>query len=148
MRNKDNTTAKSVYIASKAGEMEDIVSGLKTSLEEMGYEINYDWTQYPVLKPYEKNIDQANQAADNMAHAVMRCDILIVLTTTEGGVGYHIEMGGALVTSIILSFITGQKQKDIYIVGGGNKRSVFYFHKSVKRVPDIPTLLKMLDKIN
>lgn len=134
-----------VYIASKVGPMETSVKELRTALENLGYVINYDWTENPISKPFQDNIDQATKAAEAMATAVMECDILIVLYA-EGGIGFHIETGGALVSSIILSSITGQKKKRIFVVGPGNDRSVFYFHKSVERVPDIATLIEELKK--
>ncbi len=128
--------------------MDDEVRKLKVILEDTGlFEINYDWTANPVRKPFEENIDQASRAAEAMAKAVMECDILIVLSA-EGGIGYHIETGGALVTGIILSFITGQKKKEIYVVGEGNDRSVFYFHRSVRRVPDQNSLIWALLKLD
>ena len=107
----------------------------------------YDWTEHPVAKPFEEHIEEATAAADAMAHAVMECDILIVLYA-EGGVGFHIETGGALVSSIILSFITGQKKKHIYIVGEGNDKSVFYFHKSIKRLSNVDMLKQELSKVS
>lgn len=135
---------KRIYIASKLGEMEEKVRKLKVELESCGHEIIYDWMEYPVAKPFAENISQATVAADNMAKAVMRCDVLVVLTTPAGGVGYHIETGGALVASIVLSYITGQRQKEIYVVGEGNDRSVFYFHDSVVRLSDVSALLETL----
>ncbi len=136
-----------VYIASKVGPMESSVRELKLKLEQMGFVVIYDWTEHPIEKPFEQHIQEATVAANEMAKAVMKCDILIVLYA-EGGIGFHIETGGALVSSIILSFITGQKKKHIYIVGEGNDRSVFYFHESVRRVPDTESLLEELKSIN
>ena len=139
------TTGKRVYIASKVNKMEKEVNSLKEKLLEMGHSIIYDWTQYPVEKPFADNVPTATVAADNMAKAVMNCDVLIVLCA-EGGIGYHIETGGAMVASIILSYVTGKPQKEIYVVGEGNDRSVFYFHESVKRVDSVDELLKELSR--
>lgn len=133
-----------VYIASKVGPMEEEVKELKITLEYMGFQIVYDWTRMPVAKPFEDHLEESTQAAEAMAKAVMECDILIVLFA-QAGIGFHIETGGALVASIIQSFIGGkQKQKKIYVVGEGNDRSIFYFHKSVQRIPDVSTLLEEL----
>ncbi len=136
-----------VYIASKVGPMESSVKDLRDELERRGYEIVYDWTTLPILKPFEEHIDQATEAAEAMARAVMECDILIVLFA-DAGIGFHIETGGALVASIIQTFIGGeQKQKRIYVVGEGSGRSVFYFHKSVQRLPDVIALLEELPQV-
>ncbi len=132
------------YIASKVGLMEGPVKDLKMTLQEMGIEINYDWTENIISKPFEDHVDQVQVVAEKMAKAVMECDVLIVLFV-KGGLGLHIETGGALVSSIILSFITGQKRKHIFVVGEGNDTSAFYFHDSVKRVPDIPSLIRELE---
>lgn len=127
--------------------MEQAVTELKMELEQRGFQINYDWTTLPVMKPFEDHIEEATLAAEAMARAVMECDILIVLFA-DAGIGFHIESGGALVASIIQTFIGGaSKQKKIYIVGEGNGRSIFYFHKSVKRLPDVSALLNELQNM-
>lgn len=132
-----------VYIASKLGPMEEMVQRLRDELVGRGYIIIYDWTERPVQRPFAEHADEAHEAAEAMAEAVRCCDILIVLCAPNG-LGMHIETGGALVTSIILSFITKQEQKKIYVIGEGNERSVFYFHRSVTRLPSTKTLLEML----
>jgi hypothetical protein len=134
-----------VYIASKLGPMEHEVRALKKILEYRGYTIGYDWTEHPVAKPFADHPKEAHAAASAMAEAVRRCDILIVLCAPNG-LGMHIETGGALVSSIILSYITNQVHKQIYIVGEDNDRSVFYFHESVTRVPNIQVLLEVVVK--
>ena len=134
---------KRVYIASKFGLMEEEVQRLRVSIEKLGHRIIYDWTEHPIPKPFEEHIKEATKAAEAMAQAVMNCDILIVLPA-ERGVGLHIETGGAMVASIILTFILGTPVKEIYIVGEQNDRSAFYFHESVTRVPNIDSLLDIL----
>ncbi len=136
-------SGKRIYIASKVGPMEEEVKRLKNTLESRDYNILYDWTENPVSKPFQDHPEQSARAAHDMAQAVMNCDILIVLFA-EGGIGFHIETGGALVSSIILSMITGQSKKEIYVVGNGNDRSVFYFHDSVKRLDTVEELLEEL----
>ncbi len=127
--------------------MEAVVRDLFHILTILGYVVAYDWTENPVPKPFEKHANLAAEAAERMARAVMECDILIVLCSPNG-VGYHIETGGALVAGIILAFIGAGPRKRIYVVGEGNDRSVFYFHQSVTRVPDIPTFLGIRFLIN
>ena len=136
-------SGKRIYIASKVGPMEQEVKELKNTLEERGYSFLYDWTEKPISKPFQDHAEQSAQAAHEMAQAVMNCDILVVLFA-EGGIGFHIETGGALVSSIILSMITGQPKKQIYVVGTGNDRSVFYFHPSVQRLDTVEELLTKL----
>src|SRR3989344_1379489 len=129
-----------VYIASKVNLKESEVRTLRSKLEGLGYAIIYDWTKTVVPKPFTAYSLEAHKAAEKMAKAVMRCDILIVLLAPNG-LGMHIETGGALVASIILQFVAGQRRKRIFIVGEGNDRSVFYFHDSVERVPNIDAVL-------
>ena len=136
-----------VYIASKLGPMEEQVRTLRDELTRRGYVIIYDWTEHPVQKPFAEHVEEAHAAAEAMAEAVRCCDILIVLCAPNG-LGMHIETGGALVTSIILSFITKQEQKQIYVIGDGNERSVFYFHRSVTRLPSEAALLELLPDID
>ncbi len=137
---------KRFYIASKVGLMDEAVNALRDELVRRGYVEIYDWRQNVIEKPFEDHSDQVEKAAEAMAYAVMHCDILIVMTAL-GGIGYHIETGGAFIASIILHFITGQKpqvQKRIFVVGEYNNRSVFYFHPLVTRLPDVPALLEHL----
>ena len=126
--------------------MEHEVRKLKLLLEARGYVVPYDWTEFEVLKPFEENLEAADRAAEAMAKAVMNCDILIVVCAPDG-VGYHIETGGALVTSIILDFILGRPHKQIYVVGPENDRSVFYFHSSVKRMSTPQEVLEDLPNL-
>ena len=136
---------RSVYIATKMNSMEHVVRKLRRELEGVGFEIIYDWTEHPVSKPFETHLAEASKAAELMAKAVMQCDIFIVIYD-EKGIGFHIETGGALITSIILSQITGQEEKKIYVVGGENDKSVFYFHSSVTRVSNVVELMHELRK--
>lgn len=116
---------------------------LQGEVEKMGFTIIYDWTKNPVQKPYEEHIEEVAMSAEKMVNAIVECDILIVLWS-EGGVGFHIETGVGLATSIILSQISRQKKKHIFVVGDEKGSSVFYFHKSVKRLGSIPELLEEL----
>lgn len=139
-----------VYIASKVGLMDEAVRQLRRELERRGYVIIYDWTEVIVEKPFADHPEQVREASMAMAKAVMNCDIMIVLTA-PGGIGYHIETGGALVASMILHFITGQEpqvEKRLFVVGADNERSVFYFDPLVTRLPDILALLRHLPPID
>lgn len=135
--------ANRVYIASKMDLMEPQVRALGAQFKERGYIVPYDWTEHPVIKPFSKHRKAANFAAEKMARAVMECDIMVVLCA-EHGLGYHIETGGALVTSVVLNFVTGQKRKRIFVVGPGNHRSIFYFHETVIRLDHEDLLWKFL----
>lgn len=135
--------ANRIYIAGKVGGGEATVQALKSELERRGYVVPYDWTQKPVTKPFEHN-PLAEVAADNMLKTAVECDIIIVLCTTEGGAGYFVETGAALVAALVLGFITGQTRKRVIAVGKGNDRSIFFFHKQVERVPSIEVLLERI----
>jgi hypothetical protein len=145
--NNGVTHLKKVYIASKLNSMEETVQRLKAELELRGYEIPYDWTLHPISKPYSSHANEAHTAADNMIRAIMSCDILVVLCAPNG-LGLHIETGGALVAGGIQAYISERQQKRIYVVGEHNDRSVFYFHTSVTRIPDIPALLTVLPPLS
>lgn len=143
----ENNSQNRVYIASKFGMMEAVVQELKEQLEERGYQIIYDWTVQPVPKPFQDHKEEVSRASRDMTEAVMKCDVLIVLCAPNG-IGLHVETGGAMVASIILSLITGQKRKKIYVVGEGNDRSVFYFDESVTRVNSVDELLSLMPNLS
>ena len=73
----------------------------------------------------------------------MNADVVVVLGE-QSGLGLHIETGGALVASIILQFIAGQRRKRILIIGDQRERSIFYFHDSVERFATIDDALETL----
>ncbi len=130
-----------IYVAGKTGK-EGAVKNLIARLSELGYIVTYDWTLYAIQKPFKDN-PEAALAAERMARGVMEADIVIVLCQKEGGVGYHIETGGALIASLVMSFMQGEQNRRIYLVGDGNERSIFYFHPLVIRVNSVEDLLAM-----
>lgn len=136
-----------VYIASKADSMEEKVRELADELERRGYVVVYDWTRAMIPKPYTAYPRESNKAAKDMLMSVMHCDIVIVLCTEKGGVGYHIETGAALIAGIAVELISGALSKRIYAVGQGNDRSLFHVNEYVTRLPDIQSLLAELPPV-
>ncbi len=66
----------------------------------------------------------------------MNADVIVVLSDRTG-LGLHIETGGALVLSIVLVFIQGRKDRKVFMVGKDNDKSIFYYHRSVTRLPNV-----------
>lgn len=134
------------YVAAKLSRNEAAVRDLIRFVKNLGHTITFDWTTYPVERPFAKNKPRAHDAAEKMAVGVMNADVVIVLAD-RAGLGLHIETGGALVAGIILQFIKGQKDKRIFIVGKDNKTSIFYYHKSVTRVRDIEAMKEVIKSL-
>jgi ATP/ADP translocase len=133
-----------VYIAAKMGKMEHIVSKLRGALEEKGYVILYDWTEHPVEMPFDDHLDEAHEASEKMAQAVRQCDVFIVFDDPAGK-GLHVEAGGALFASIVLSFLMGQQRKNIFAINQTGKfSSIFYYNHRVSRVSTADAVLKAL----
>jgi hypothetical protein len=130
-----------VYVAGKVGNSEEAVKRVIKQFETLGYQITYDWTLHMIQKPFEGN-PAAVEAAERMARGVMEADTVVVLCQSEGGVGYHIETGGALIASLVLGFIQGERRRRILAVGEGNHRSVFYYHPAVTRVDTVISLFE------
>lgn len=112
------------YIAGSFSERQEI-RGLMDRIEEMGYEIITDWTTHLPIKPYEDNLELANQYADEDIRGAADCDIFILKPAKEGGGTQFAELGAA---------IDSEKVKRIFVVGPHNKRSVVFFHSRIERV--------------
>lgn len=136
-----------IYIASKADSMEEKVRELTEELEQRGYVVVYDWTSVEVPKPYVDYPKESDRVGNDMLLAVLHSDIVIVLCTEVGGVGYHIETGAALIAGIVASFVIGLNRKRIFAVGPGNDRSLFHMNNRVTRLPDIESLLAELPPV-
>lgn len=131
------------YIGSKLGTMEAAVRSLASELVARGYENACDWTAMNVARPYDAHPDEADVASERMFRAVLEADIVIILCAPDG-LGYHIETGVALGAGAMAHVIGTEHCKHIFVVGEGNERSMFYYHRSVTRVPDTEALLEQL----
>jgi hypothetical protein len=134
------------YVAGRLNTGEADVRDLITFIENQGHEITFDWTNFPVDKPFRENAERSHEAAHHMVVGVMNADIIVVFVDRTG-LGLHIETGVALGMSMVLSFIQGREDRKIILVGKDNETSVFYFHKSVMRLPDIGAVKSIIDEL-
>lgn len=132
----------SVYIAGKVGNERE-VRCLIAKLEKKGYSVPFDWTAISLEKPFA-NDPSSPVAAERMIRGAKEAGTVIVLCQKKDGVGYHIETGAAIVSSLMPPFDRAGHTKRIYAVGEGNDRSVFYFHHAVTRIDTVESLLDLL----
>ncbi len=120
-------------------EQKQQIRKLYKKLEDLGFEIAYDWTTHKPIKPYVENQDQAAKYSENEVSGILDSDIFIFLSHPEGNT-LKMEFGGAL----ILSAKTGRP--DIYAVGKYTGISPWFFNPSVTRVENIDNVLEILSK--
>lgn len=116
-------TKKSVYVAGKVGpdllEMHMILG----VIEDMGFEIAYDWTRTGdgIQKPYLDHVDTNRPFAMKMRNAADMCDIFVLLPT-KNILGALIELGIAIGSTRI------RPGKIIYVVCDRTdlRQSIFY----------------------
>lgn len=103
------------YIASRTKNKE-LVQEVKQKLEAKGHEVTFDWTQIGLLTPYEENIDKCQEVAEKITKAIETTDNFILISDKEG-TDMFVEYGLALAHN-----------KNIYIIGEHNKRSLMHLH--------------------
>lgn len=115
-----------VYVSSRFNRKEEVRS-LFRALAAKGHTITRDWTQDPVIKPYDADPDSSKSHAIESAKAITGADCHILLTD-ETATGSYVEFGIAVASNIA----TGKPR--IIVVGSHNARTMFFFHPSVERV--------------
>jgi hypothetical protein len=115
-----------VYVIGKFEQKEE-VKEVYGKLEQLGYEISYDWTNHKPIKPYAENQPLAEVYSENELRAISMSDIVICLSTKEGTTS-KLETGAAL----ILSFLR-DKPSTVYVVGEFNAASPWFMHPKVTR---------------
>lgn len=131
----------SVYVAGKVGAGTDSVKNLLTQLEDMGYEVAYDWTEATgIKKPYLKNTQRNRPFAEKMLHGAGSSNVFILLAG-ENILGALIEFGIALGNSLM------EANFRAYVVTEGVetlRESIFYCLEEVTIVDTVDELLTLL----
>ncbi len=110
------------YIASRFARIPD-VRKITETIEGMGHDVSFDWTQHKSLVPYKNNSVLAKEYAIVDVKGVLDCDVFILLTDIAG-TGMYVEFGIALA----LNIKTGSPK--IFVVGNHDNCS-FYYHPNV-----------------
>lgn len=115
--------AKEVYIAARAKYRAKEVAEIQNTLQEMGYEIAYDWLSVSIKKPYRspKNRLHNLKAQEKMLKAAADADILIFMDEPEIR-GAYIELG-----AFLLSCLYNSAGRFAYIVGEHSHEREFIF---------------------
>lgn len=106
-----------------------------TSLREAGFEVTFDWTVIPHLKPYEAREAESASAAVLELKGVEEADVLVVLEDSRGA-GMYVEIGAALAL-----------RKPVIAVISGPVRSMFLLHPLVTRLSSEQEVIKHLQSL-
>jgi hypothetical protein len=128
-----------VYVAAPFERKHEVLD-LFRLLEKKGHSVSFDWTVHKKIKPFTENHEIAQRYSIEDINGVKDSDAFILLSEREGCRGMHVELGAA-----ILSNVRSGKPA-IFVVGGHNSGSLFYFHPSVKRRETIEQVLEEMDK--
>jgi hypothetical protein len=116
---------KTIYIAARAKTRTDEVAAIQKKLQQMGYELAYDWPagNPSVKKPYRKAAHrQANmEAQSKMLKAASGADIFIFLDD-PGLRGAYVELG-----AFLLDCLENSEGRRAYIVGPDSHEREFIF---------------------
>lgn len=135
-----------VFVSGQINDL-DYVRSVQEEFIKNGHHITHDWTRNEtgdkMLADREAkfaNPDEASKRAVKDMQGVIDCDIYVVCTDNKKlGKGMYAELGAALA----LNMTTGSPH--IYLLGGKEHASIFYFHPAIvvkKSVAEIIETLK------
>lgn len=124
---------KNVFVSGKIGS-ENEPAEVIALLEAKGYNITFNWTEAPHLRPYEANKEKSLDLAIKEIDGVKDADILILMLHDKG-VGMFVEFGAALAKGIPV----------IAIDNAIEPRSMFLYHPLVMRVSSVERALRALE---
>ena len=125
------------YIASRTAQKEEVRSMYET-LKEKGHTLTFDWTSFPLLRPYEEHQNQSRELSVEQIEAIKDADVFL-LRTDSAGTDMYIELGVAISSQITYG------KPDIYVLGDHNTQSMFYFHPTVKRRKNLDQVLEEIE---
>lgn len=119
------------YVAGSSGKGDDIKTTIQI-LKDRGYEISFDWTVHPTVKPYQEHETQAREFAKSALDGAKECDVFLLFPEQEGGTTQFAELGAA---------IFSPRVKGVFVIGPHNGRSLAFFHPRVERVQALEDVL-------
>lgn len=69
-------------------------------LKSAGHEITFEWTELPMVKPYNEHAEEAASFAKQSVDGMINADAYIIFTHEDGN-GVYCELGTALATNAI-----------------------------------------------
>lgn len=134
-------TKGSVYVAGKVGAGTDSVKHLLTQLEDMGYEVAYDWTEATgVKKPYLENALRNRPFAEKMLQGAGSSNIIILLVQDNilgALIEFGIALGNSLMEANFRAFVVTEGVETL-------RESIFYCLEEVTIVDTVDELLTLL----
>jgi hypothetical protein len=120
------------YIAAYSGSKREIKE-LMSRIEKMGHEITVDWTDLlGIPKPERnRNEDAVRDVAGRDINGVLAADVFVLFAEPDEGRGRYVELGAAIASNM------QNGKPSVYVVGEETSQSLFYYHKSVKRLKSI-----------
>ena len=119
----------------------DEAKRIMSVIEARGHTISLDWTRDSVLeRPYTKDESAARYRAERDVKAVIHSDVFILLSSSEVTRSAHVELGTALMSSIV-----GGKPQ-IFVIGEHKDHGMFFFHPKVQRVKTIDDVFVILNQ--
>jgi len=128
-----------IYVAARFQDKEKVKEIYK-KLKDRGHTISGDWTNHTHTKPYKENQELSKEYSIEDMNNILNCDVFILLTNQEPGIGSTTELGGALALYI------KNKSPKVYIVGDNLDGNMFYFHPEVNVKSTLEEVLEDLDK--
>lgn len=126
-----------IYVASRFQDKEK-VKDIYKKLKSEGHQISGDWTGHTHTKPYTKNQKLSKKYSIEDINSVINCDVFVLLTNQEPGIGSTTELGGAL------ALYVKNKRPKVYIVGDNLDGNMFYFHPAINSRKTVEEIIREL----
>ena len=87
------------YVTGRSNNYERVKEVFK-KLKENGHEIVFEWTELPMVKPYNEHAKEAALFAKQSVDGMVKADAYIIFAHEDGN-GVYTEVGSALATNAI-----------------------------------------------
>lgn len=133
-----------VFVSGQIGDV-DRVRVVQDALRRAGHEITHDWTRNETGKKMLSsradklnNPEEATRRATLDIDGVLDADAYVICSDNEdAGKGMYVELGAAIA-------MAERGSMRVYLLGGMNHMTIFYFHPKVQKIDSIEELLEEL----
>lgn len=126
------------YVTGRSNNYEKVKEVFK-KLKENGHEIVFEWTELPIVKPYNEHADEAASFAKQSVDGMVEADVYIIFAHEDGN-GVYTELGSALASNVIKG-----KPRVLAIGLEVQWSAMFNYHPSIEWFETIEDVYKELE---
>lgn len=105
----------------------DRVIAVYDEIEARGHEVTLKWTDFPMVKPYDKHVAEAAQFSEQQLTGIIEADVYIHFAHTDGN-GVFAELGMAMAAERL------QGNPVVCAIGDSEAKraAMFHYHDSIR----------------